>query len=177
MRRSGSLNDGLRPAPPAGPLGPDREILWAQNTLTPSLGPILADTDFVLVRGARGEIGILTVRDVVLAYGTQATPFLLIGELDPRLRAVITDCFDLAAVTALCDRDGSRSLISVDQLTFRERWEDLGWPLDRAAFAKRLDEIRKVRNDLMRFNPDPLPRNAEAKVRGVMAVLRQYAGC
>lgn len=146
--------------------------------------PVLADTDFLLVRGAQGEIGILTVADVALAYGTQATPFLLFGELDRRLRAVITDRFDLRDVTAVCDRDGSRSLTSFDQLTFgdylsvlgnRDRWEELGWPLDRAAFTKRLNEIRKIRNDLMHFNPDPLPHNAEAQVRGVIAILRQYA--
>ncbi|WP_184503155.1 CBS domain-containing protein [Streptomyces botrytidirepellens] len=148
--------------------------------------PVLADTDFLLVRGARGEIGILTVADVALAYGTQATPFLLIGELDRRLRAVITDRFDLVDVTAVCDRDGSRRLTSFDQLTFgdylsvlgnRQRWEELGWPLDRVAFTKRLDEVRKIRNDLMHFNPDPLPHNAEAKVRGVISILRQYADC
>lgn len=146
--------------------------------------PALADADFLLVRGARGEIGILTVADVALAYGTQATPFLLVGELDRRLRAVITDRFELAAIAAVCDRDDSRRLTSFDQLTFgdylsvlgnRERWEELGWPLDRAAFAKRLDEIRAIRNDLMHFNPDPLPHNAEAKVRSVLAILRQYA--
>ncbi|MFF8572711.1 CBS domain-containing protein [Streptomyces sp. NPDC015237] len=148
--------------------------------------PVLADTDFLIVRGAHGEIGILTVADVALAYGTQATPFLLVGELDRRLRAVIVDRFDLPVITAVCDRDGSRSLSSYDQLTFgdylsvlgnRERWEELGWPLDRGAFAKRLDEVRKIRNDLMHFNPDPLPHNAEAKVRGVIAILRQYADC
>jgi len=146
--------------------------------------PVLADTDFLLVRGARGEIGILTVADVALAYGTQATPFLLIGELDRRLRAVIADRFDLTDVAAVCDRDGTRRLTSFDQLTFGDylgvlgnpaRWEELGWPLDRAAFTRRLEEIRKIRNDLMHFNPDPLPHNAEAKVRGVIAVLRQYA--
>ncbi|MGW9083936.1 restriction system modified-DNA reader domain-containing protein [Streptomyces yangpuensis] len=146
--------------------------------------PVLADTDFLLVRGAQGEIGILTMADVALAYGTQATPFLLVGELDRRLRAVITDRFNLSDVTAVCDRDGSRSLTSFDQLTFGDylavlgnpdRWEELGWPLDRAAFARRLDEIRKIRNDLMHFNPDPLPHNALAQVRGVIAILRQYA--
>ncbi|MBZ6135447.1 CBS domain-containing protein [Streptomyces olivaceus] len=146
--------------------------------------PVLADTDFLIVRGPHGEIGMLTVADIALAYGSQAAPFLLVGELDRRLRAVIIDRFDLSTITAVCDRDGSRSLSSFDQLTFgdyvsvlgnRDRWEELGWPLDRAAFAKRLDEIRKIRNDLMHFNPDPLPLNAETKVRGVISILRQYA--
>lgn len=47
-------------------------------------------------RGLRqGEISISTVGDVALAYGTQVPPFLLIGELDWRLRAVSADLFDL----------------------------------------------------------------------------------
>ncbi|MHA4818222.1 hypothetical protein ACXZ65_28115 [Streptomyces aculeolatus] len=68
----------------------------------------------------------VTVADVALAYGTQAIPFLLVGELDRRLRAVIFDRFDLSAITAVCDRDGSRSLTSFDQLAFGDYISVLG---------------------------------------------------
>ncbi|MFB8139273.1 hypothetical protein [Streptomyces parvus] len=143
--------------------------------------PVLADTDFLAVRGAHAETGISTAADAAPAYGTQTTPFLLVGELDRRPHAVLLDRFDLSTITAVCDRDGSRSPTSSDQLTFgnhvsvldnRDRREELGWPLDRAAFTKRLDEIR---NDLMHFNPDPLPHNTEAKIPSAIATLRQYA--
>ncbi|MGW9030262.1 restriction system modified-DNA reader domain-containing protein [Streptomyces sp. NPDC055722] len=146
--------------------------------------PVIAQFDFVLVRGPKNEIaGIVTASDVALAYGTMASPFLLIGELDQRLRALITSTFSIADVADVCDRDQMRNLTSFDTLTFGDYvnvlsnptcWQQLGWPLHRAAFTRRLDEVRTIRNDLMHFNPDPLPDNAEPRIRAVIDILRAY---
>ncbi|MCX4617873.1 hypothetical protein [Streptomyces mirabilis] len=146
--------------------------------------PVIAQHDFVLVRGPKNDIaGIVTASDVALAYGTLASPFLLVGELDQRLRALITDRYTLAEVTAVCDPNHTRNLASFDALTFGDYvrvlsnpacWQQLGWRLDRVAVTRRLDDIRKIRNDLMHFNPDPLPRNAEPRVRAVIDILRTY---
>ncbi|MGV4988980.1 restriction system modified-DNA reader domain-containing protein [Streptomyces sp. NRAIS4] len=147
--------------------------------------PVIAQFDFVLVRGPKNEIaGIVTTSDVALAYGAMASPFLLIGELDQRLRALITSAFSIADVAAVCDRDQTRNLTSFDTLTFGDYvnvlsnptcWLQLNWPLDRAAFTRRLDEVRKIRNDLMHFNPDPLPDNAGPRIRAVIDILRSYS--
>jgi CBS domain-containing protein len=146
--------------------------------------PVIAQHDFVLVRGPKNDIaGIVTASDVALAYGTLASPFLLVGELDQRLRALITDRYPLAEVAAVCDPNQTRKLTSFDALTFGDYvrvlsnpacWQQLGWRLDRVAFTRRLDEVRKIRNDLMHFNPDPLPRNAEPRIRTVIDILRTY---
>jgi hypothetical protein len=53
-------------------------------------------------------------------------------------------------------------------------WAKLGWPLDRVAFVKRLDELRGVRNDVMHFNPDPVPPDSVEKLRNILSMLRQY---
>src|SRR6266542_1323602 len=53
-------------------------------------------------------------------------------------------------------------------------WAKLGWPLDRVAFVKRLDELRGVRNDVMHFNPDPVPPDSVDKLRNILSMLRQY---
>ncbi|MFI6624290.1 CBS domain-containing protein [Streptomyces sp. NPDC050528] len=147
--------------------------------------PLLAQYDFVLVRGPHNDLGgIVTVSDVALAYGSLASPFLLVGELDQRLRALVTDQFDLAEVAAAVGRNGSRAPASYSALTFgdyvnvlrnQEFWDRLGWSLDKAAFTQRLDEIRKIRNDLMHFNPDPLPDKAERQIRAVIDILRTYS--
>ncbi|QKW48198.1 hypothetical protein [Streptomyces buecherae] len=105
------------------------------------------------------------------------------GELDQRLRALISDRFDLAEVAGACGRNG-RPLASYDALTFGDYvsvlrnehcWQQLGWPLDQKAFTRRLDEIRKVRNDLMHFNPDPIPPLAVEQIRAVIDILRSYS--
>jgi len=58
----------------------------------------------------------------------------------------------------------------------RERWQKLGWPLDRVTFIKRLDELRIIRNNVMHFNPEPVPPSAVNKLRSILRLLRDYGG-
>jgi hypothetical protein len=57
-----------------------------------------------------------------------------------------------------------------------ERWMKLGWPLDRATFIKRIDELRVVRNNVTHFNPEPVPEDAIEKLRFIIKLLRDYGG-
>ena len=142
--------------------------------------------DFVFVRDEKNEVaGIVTAADVVRAYGELATPFFLIGELDQVLRQLIARTFTLEEVTSLCDPDGSRPVSSFDDLDMGdyqrvlenpERWIKLGWPLDRATFIKRIDELRVVRNNVTHFNPEPVPEDAVEKLRFILKLLRDYGG-
>jgi len=146
--------------------------------------PLLEREDFVFVRDSTNLItGIVTTADVVRAYGQLATPFFLIGQLDRALRRTIADTFPLEQVRALCDADGSRQLQSYDDLTMgdyqsvlqnQQCWNTLKWPLDRSAFIGRLEELREVRNDLVHFNPDPLPENTVERVKHMIQVLKRY---
>ncbi len=122
---------------------------------------------------------------MVGAYRELSTPFFLIGELDQVLRQLIAKTFTLGEVTSLCDPDGSRTLGSFDDLEMgdcqrvlenTERWGKLGWPLDRATFIKRLDELRIVRNNVTHFNPEPVPADAVDKLRYILKLLRDYGG-
>jgi hypothetical protein len=154
----------------------DQELIDVLTTLEAS--------DFVFVRDEKNAIaGIVTTADVVHAYGELATPFFLLGELDQTLRHVISRAFTLQEVTSLCDTDGTRSIRSFDDLDMGDyqrslenpgSWAKLGWPLDRVAFVKRLDELRGVRNDVMHFNPDPVPADSVEKLRNILRMLRQY---
>ncbi len=53
--------------------------------------------------------------------------------------------------------------------------KSLGWPLDRVIFTSRLSTLREVRNDLVHFNPDPLPEQTVSQVRNMIQLLRKYA--
>jgi CBS domain-containing protein len=148
--------------------------------------PDLETWDFVFVRDEKNAVaGIVTTADVVGAYRELATPFFLIGELDQILRQLIIRTFTLQEATSLCDPDGSRLVQSFDDLEMGdyqrvlenpERWQKLGWPLDRATFIKRLDELRVVRNNVMHFNPEPVPAEAVEKLRYILKLLRDYGG-
>lgn len=144
--------------------------------------PDLQRAGFVFVRDQEGVIaGIVTTTDVVQAYGEMAMPFFQIGELDRSLRRIIARNFDLDAVAALCNR----RIRSFDDLSIGEYqrvlddsgvWTKLGWPLYRPAFIERLNEIRRIRNDVMHFNPDPPPVDTIDKLRKINRLLRLYGG-
>jgi len=146
--------------------------------------PTLVEHDFVLVRDQHNAIaGIVTASDVAQAYGELAGHFLLIGEMDRRLRQVIAGAFTLPDVTGLCDPAGER-ITSFGDMTVGDyqrvlenpgRWTQLGWPLDRKVFIARLEEIRRIRNNVMHFNSsDPLPKTDVDKIRHLNKLLREY---
>lgn len=161
---------------------PATEVRYDQDLL--EILPTLVDKQFVFVRDQTNSVaGIVTTADVVLAYRDLATPFLLIGELDQLLRWLISRTVTIKDVVACCDGDGARRIESFDDLAFGDylrvlevpaNWGKLGWALDRAVFVKRLDEIREIRNDIMHFNPDPPPPDAEDKLRNFVRLLKGF---
>ena len=146
--------------------------------------PDLETWDFVFVRDEKNAVaGIVTTADVVRKYRELSTPFILIGELDQVLRQLVSRTFSLEDVTSLCDADGSRSVRSFDDLDIGDYqrvlenpdcWAKLGWPLDRSTFVKRLDELRLIRNNVMHFNPVPLPPNTVERLRYILKLLRDF---
>jgi CBS domain-containing protein len=146
--------------------------------------PDLETWDFVFVRDEKNAVaGIVTTADVVRKYRELSTPFILIGELDQVLRQLVSRTFSLEDVTSLCDADGSRSVRAFDDLDIGDyqrvlenpdRWAKLGWPLDRSTFVKRLDELRLIRNNVMHFNPVPLPANTVERLRYILKLLRDF---
>jgi predicted transcriptional regulator len=160
----------------------DADVLPYDRELIDVL-PILQERDFVFVKdGTNLVTGIVTTADVVYAYGQLATPFFLIGELDQLLRRVISENFTLDVVKQLCEGEG-RVLSTFDDLTMGDyqrvlenpgNWRTLHWPLDRTVFNTRLAEMRAVRNDIMHFNPDPIPEGVVDQLRNVIRVIRKY---
>ncbi|MEC3955155.1 CBS domain-containing protein [Nocardia sp. CDC153] len=140
----------------------------------------LQQRDFVFVRDESKAIaGIVTTADVAQRYGQMAMPFFHLGELDQTLRWILNRALDFETVQRLCNR----RISSVDQLTFgdyrrvlenKEAWDRLGWPLDRASFICRLEEIRNIRNKVMHFHPDPIPEDAVDKLRRFNKLLHRY---
>jgi CBS domain-containing protein len=139
---------------------------------------------FIFVRDADNAVaGIVTAADVAERYGVMANPFILIGDLDRLLRRAIARVVPIAEVIALCGPRNHR-IAEYDDMSMGdyqrvmenpEIWDRMGWDLDRRAFVSRLDEIRGIRNDVMHFNPDPVPAGAVAQLRSINEVLRRYA--
>ncbi len=97
------------------------------------------------------------------------------------MRKAIAARIELDDVKALCNSrvNGFDEMSMGDYQRVLEsevQWQRLDWRLDRKAFIARLDEIRKIRNKVMHFNPDPLPEDTVLLLRNMNATLRRLAG-
>lgn len=154
-------------------VGPVRDFMGghvevdATASLFTVIGQIVQH-DYVLVRAAdRRVCGIVTSSDLSLQFRQLTEPFLLLGEIENHVRSMINERFNLDDLRGACDPGGSqREIRSVANLTFGEyirllenpeRWGKLGLAIDRVFVVEQLHQIRKIRNDVMHFDPDGIP--------------------
>jgi predicted transcriptional regulator len=145
--------------------------------------PVIQAEDFVVVTDDLNVVsGIVTTADVVGLYGERTLPFLLIGELDQELRQVMSN-IDIDVIRAVCPSTTGDAVKSHDDMTMGqyqqvlanpECWAMIGWALDRSAFIARLDELRRIRNDVMHFNPDGVPDDTVDHLRHMLALIREF---
>ncbi|MEH0972813.1 CBS domain-containing protein [Micromonospora sp. CPCC 205546] len=162
-----------------------RERVFDYDTRLLDVLETLQQDGFIFVRDDQKKIsGIITAADVVRKYDDTATPFFLIGEIDQELRHLLQNTFDEETVRQACV-SAKLNFKSFDSMSIGqyqavldnpECWKQLDWPLDRKTFIARLDELRKVRNNVMHFNPDPVRPTEVRKLRNFLRLIRQYGG-
>ncbi|QVI24291.1 hypothetical protein KHQ06_16880 [Nocardia tengchongensis] len=146
---------------------------------------VIYDNGFVFVRDAdRVHVtGILTASDLTAQFGTLARPFVLIEEAENRLRCAV-DIFGIEELRPALPGNMRRRVNGPVDLTFGsykhifadpDRWAKLGWNLDQGQFLDLLETVRKIRNELMHFAPDPLSDEKFAAVNGLLQLLRTAA--
>jgi predicted transcriptional regulator len=140
-----------------------------------SVIPTIVANQYVLVRDPKDRkiTGIVTPAD--LSFQQLAEPFLLLGEIEHLIRRLIENKFTQAELSTARDpNDQDRGIDSVADLTLGEcirllenqdSWTKLMLPIDRVEFIK---EAHRVRNDVMHFDPDPMPQ-------ADLGVLRSFA--
>ncbi|KZK81219.1 CBS domain protein [Pseudovibrio sp. Ad13] len=148
---------------------------------------IIIRREYVYVRSSsdRTIIGIVTATDLSEQFQGLSEPFLLLGRIEHQIRRLIDNVFDLDTVRAACDRDDAErnaSITKVSQLTFgeyqrifgkEENWEKLNFVACRKTFCKELDEVRKLRNEIMHFHPDVVDDGDLAPLHRLSRLLEQ----
>ncbi len=138
----------------------------------------IVQNEYVLVRGDDRRItGIVTTADLSLQFRELGEPFLLLGEIENHIRMLISGANFTAAELERskdADDDSAREVLSVSDLTFGEyirliendgAWAKLSLALDRPRFVNELHAIRRIRNDVMHFDPDGIPDEDTARLR------------
>lgn len=139
----------------------------------------------VIVRDHDHKVcGLVTTADLTVQFGTRVRPFVLVEEIEQRLRQVVDRCVPLDDIReCLRGRLGRRAeqVQSAADMNFGDyqrlldvpkNWAALGWRIDQGHLLSALDACRKFRNDLMHFSPDPVTDEQLTPVRGLLELLR-----
>ena len=177
VRASGDACEHVRDClEPVRILEQDAPFFEAVDTIT--------EREVVLVRGKDRTItGIVTTSDLSREFHQKAEPFLLLGEVEDRIRILISrNLSDEDIKKAKDPGDDTREIEDAADLTFgeyvrllesRENWQKLRLGIDRKLFVGLLNDVREVRNDVMHFRPDSSEPENLGKVRMLRSLLEQ----
>jgi restriction system protein len=131
---------------------------------------------YVFVRGEdrRTLIGIVTANDLARQFGTLARPFSLLEEAELRLRRHTRRCLPEDVIEKATPKWASNPTFGsyVHMLAPRERFELLGWPLDHETFLDLLAKAKNIRNELMHFSGDEVPKEDLLAIEGFCATIK-----
>lgn len=128
----------------------------------------IIEEDFVFVSSPhdRRITGIVTATDLSEQFQYLSEPFLLLGQIENQIRNLLDGQFEQEALQSACngnDPDRQKTVETVDDLTFgeyirliekEENWAKLTLRVDRKVFCGEMELVRKIRNDVMHFDPD-----------------------
>lgn len=99
---------------------------------------------YVLVRDHGHRVcGLITASDLTVQFGTRVRPFVLVEEIEQRLRRVVDRCIPLDRIKAAVPRGRAAQVNSAANLTFGayghllktpENWAAIGWAIDQQHF-------------------------------------------
>jgi CBS-domain-containing membrane protein len=144
---------------------------------------VIVRHDCVLVRDSTRLIsGIVTTHDLGVQFGSLSEPFLLLREIENHVGGILTHLSKAELAAGADPEDGDREIEDVADLTFGEylrlltnpkRWSKLGLKIDQSTFTHHLEEIRKIRNEVMHFDPEGIGPEDMTSLRSMVSFLRQ----
>lgn len=140
------------------------EVLESTEPLFSAVKVIL-EKEVVLVRQKDSTIsGIVTATDIGEQFIALAEPFLIIEQIENQIRRLLHHRYDMEQlVKSVNPNDSERTIETLSDLSFGEyvriienpkNFEKLNLNIDRSLLVKQLDDVRKIRNDVMHFDPD-----------------------
>lgn len=130
---------------------------------------------FVIVVDSENVVtGIVTAADLADELEARVTPFMVLEELERRLRQAIH-----GMTPELLQLSGNKKAQKPEDLTLGkywllfdkpEVWQWLGWPFEQTGIVERLRAVAKYRNEIAHWNIDA-PENESEKLAGARELL------
>ena len=121
----------------------------------------------VLVRDIEQKIsGIITTSDLSEQFHHLGEPFLLLGEIENHIRRILDTTFCVEDYRTVSFQNVKRPIEDVSDLTLGqclrllgnpENWRKIKIAVDGPTFIAGLEQVRRIRNDVMHFDPDGVP--------------------
>lgn len=126
----------------------------------------IIENEYLYIQDSTGlYVGILTATDLAEGFHATAGPFIKIGEIENRLRALVNH-LPLPVIKQAAETAGAtRSVETAADLSFgqyvailgrEDNWKRLDLTLDRKTVLENLKEVNAVRNGVMHFRPTEL---------------------
>jgi restriction system protein len=158
------------------------KVVHHEELLLDQIG-VIYDKGFIFVRGPdRAHVtGIVTAADLTRQFGNLARPFMLIEEVEIRLRLRADEVYTLAELKAAVQERRRDGITQAADFTLRDywhllrpeaNWTKLAWNVDRKYFLDCLDQVVNIRNDLMHFTTDDVAPAQYNAVEGLLEMLR-----
>jgi len=144
----------------------DAVVLDIDEPIFKAVG-VISEREVVLVKDKTKVIsGIVTATDIGLLFHKLAEPFLIIEQIENLVRRLLDDKLTFDDIKKVLDTTTyDKEIKSLSDLTFghyvrvienKSLYEKLNLKVDRVILQNMLDDVRKVRNDVMHFNPEEL---------------------
>jgi predicted transcriptional regulator len=140
------------------------EVLSNETPLFDAVKVILSKEVILVMANDKSITGVVTITDIGEQFIKMSEPFLILEQIENHIRNLLNGKFTFEQLKEYLDSgDASRELKAISDLNFGEyvrilenpkNWSRLELTIDRSLFVKRLDEVRKIRNDVMHFDPD-----------------------
>jgi hypothetical protein len=146
--------------------------------------PEIARIGYAVVKNA-GTLSVVTAADIIEYFRDRTEPFLLLGQIENRLRSIIDAVFSPEELQAAADpEDVDRTIEGAHNLSFgeyvrllerEEHWTRCRPNLDRGVTIQKLRHANTIRNDVMHFDPDQLDMEALHFLQALAAFLEEIA--
>lgn len=139
------------------------EVIRADDELLTQVHRIRSAGFAFVENEARQLVGIVTTADLTDQFANLAGPFFLLSEIERRLRRQIVRICTVSEMKQRASRPNKVN--SVNDLVFgdcqaifndTDLWCRLGWRMAQLIFVEKLDEVRRIRNEVMHFRPTRL---------------------
>lgn len=143
---------------------------------------VVLEKEVVLVRQKDGIIsGIVTATDIGEQFISMAEPFLIIEQIENHIRKLLDRKFEPKDLTFESTyEEKPREINSLSDLTFGQyvrlledpiKFEKLKINIDKNLLTTQLETVRKIRNDVMHFDPDGITQNNLDQLRQTLNFL------